>query len=249
MVYKRVNLIDADSIIYITAFDKKDSLKPKTLQECKDLVDSLIFNMLSYTRSTHYLLFLTVGKNFRYDIYPLYKANRKYGEKPEHFDAVKEYLITKYNAIHHPKLESDDLVCIYKENLSNSFISSPDKDILYLKGETFDYKNFKWVNTSEEEANLFFWTSMITGDSVDNIKGIPGKGDKFAESMLKPFFSNQMLSSIVFEEYFNYFGEEVAIQEFYKNYMCLKMKTEYDGLVLQEPIEFNKYEEEYKLVE
>jgi len=250
MVYKRVNLIDADSIIYITAFDKKDSLKPKTLQECKDLVDSLIFNMLSYTRSTHYLLFLTVGKNFRYDIYPLYKANRKYGEKPEHFDAVKEYLITKYNAIHHPKLESDDLVCIYKENLSNSFISSIDKDILNLEGEAFDYKNFKWINTSKEEADDFFWKSMVCGDSVDNIKALPGKGPAFAESVkYTAEMVNIPMYTLIIREYINHFGEYKGVQEFYKNYMCLKMKTEYDGLVLQEPIEFNKYEEEYKLVE
>lgn len=163
---QRINLIDADSIIYICAFDKKDSFTTKTLQDCKDSVDSLIFNILNYTKSTHYLLFLTIGKSFRYQIYPEYKANRKYADKPVYFDATKEYLITKYSAIHHPLLEADDLVCIYKEKLSNSFISSPDKDILNLEGDVFDYKNFKWMNTTKEEAVLFFWKSMVTGKTL-----------------------------------------------------------------------------------
>lgn len=241
----KVNLIDADSVIYICAFDKKDA-PIKTLQDCKDLVDSLIFNMLSYTKSTHYLLFLTIGKNFRYEIYPEYKANRKYADKPPHFDSIKEYLITKYKAIHHPKLESDDLVCIYKKVLPNSFISSPDKDILYLEGETFDYKNFKWINTTKDEAKLHFWKSMITGDTVDNIKGIPGKGIKFAEQLLT---DNGIPELAVLNSYMIHFGSNIGIQEYYKNYMCLRMKEEMDELVMIEPIEFNKYEEEYNLVE
>ena len=80
----KINLIDADSIIYICAFDKKDATSIKTLQECKEAVDGLIFNILNYTKSTHYLLFLTVGRNFRYDIYSEYKGNRK-ADKPLYF--------------------------------------------------------------------------------------------------------------------------------------------------------------------
>jgi hypothetical protein len=244
----RINLIDADSIIYICAFDKKDATTIKTLQDCKDLVDSLIFNMLNYTKSTHYLLFLTVGKSFRFQIYPEYKGNRKYADKPVHFDTVKEYLITKYKAIHYPLAEADDLVCIYKESLSNSFISSIDKDILQLEGEAFDYKNFKWVNTTKQEADLFFWKSMVTGDVIDNIKGIAGKGEKFFN--INSTVHMNYLRVQIFDEYIEKYGEILGIKEFYKNYMCLKMETKvFEGMVLQEPIEFNKYEEEYKLVE
>lgn len=246
MECKRINLIDADSIIYICAFDKKDS-PVKTLQECKDLVDSLIFNILNYTKSTHYLLFLTVGKSFRFQIYPEYKGNRKYADKPQYFDAIKDYLITKYKAIHHSLLEADDLVCIYKENLFNSFISSIDKDILYLEGDTFDYKNFKWINTTKNEANLFFWKSMITGDTIDNIKGIPGKGEKFADKLLNT--TNYINSDKVFTSYIDHFGEDDGIKEFYKNYMCLKIKTKSEDVLIVDPKEFNRYEEEYKLVE
>jgi hypothetical protein len=246
----RVNLIDADSIIYITSFDKKDAPSIKTLQECKDLVDKLIFNMLNYTKSTHYLLFLTVGKSFRFDIYPQYKGNRKYADKPVHFDAIKEYLITKYKAVYNTSLEADDLVCIYKESVPNSFISSIDKDILNLEGDMFDYKNFKWVSTSKDEADLFFWKSMVIGDTVDNIKGIAGKGEKFAESLrITAELVNISMYTLVLDAYIKNYGEYLGVQEFYKNFMCLKMKTKYDGLVLQDPIEFNKYEEEYNLVD
>ncbi len=246
---KRINLIDADSIIYICAFDKKDAPSIKTLQECKDLVDSLIKNMLVYTKSTHYLLFLTVGKCFRFDVNPLYKANRKYADKPQHFDAIKEYLITKYKAIYETLKEADDLVCIYKKYYKESFISAIDKDILNLEGETFNYKEFKWVNTTKDEADMYFWRSMITGDTVDNIKGIPGKGIVYAEMIMAGMkYSDKALHEQILSEYINHFGEYLGVQEFHKNYMCLKMKEEVEGLIMIEPIEFNKNDKEYELV-
>lgn len=244
MIDKRTCLIDADSIIYFSTFTKVNE-PDKTFEDCKKNVDDIIFNILNYTKSTHYVLFLTVGRNFRYNIYPQYKANRKYGAKPEHFDKIKEYMITHYKAIFNPELEADDLCCIYHNNIKNSFLASSDKDILNLQGDCFDYKNFKWVNTSKKEAELYFWTSMITGDKIDNIKGIPGKGIKFAETYLS---NCENYAGHVLSAYISNFGEENGIKEFYKNYMCLKMKTEYE-LTIQEPIEFNKYEDNYKLVE
>ena len=101
-------LIDADSLIYINCYSKKDE-PVKTLQDCKDSVDDMIAQILKATKSSHYLLFLTVGKGYRYKIYPEYKANRKYGERPEFFSALKEYLISDYKALYNTELEADDL--------------------------------------------------------------------------------------------------------------------------------------------
>lgn len=84
-------------------------------------------------------------------------------------------------------------------------------------------------------------------DVVDNIKALPGKGKVFADKLLNNTIF--LAPDKVFGAYIDHFGEYTGVQEFYKNYMCLKMKTEYDELVLKDPIEFNKYEEEYKLVE
>ena len=96
---RRIAFIDADTLIFFAVHNKKDSLIVKSLQDCKSHMDDLIKNILNYTKATHYLLFLTVGRNFRYDVYPEYKGNRKYGEKPQYFDQIKEYLITNYKSV------------------------------------------------------------------------------------------------------------------------------------------------------
>lgn len=246
----KIALIDADTLIFFAVHNKKDSLIVKSLQDCKDHMNDLISNIMKFTKATHYLLFLTVGRNFRYEIYPEYKGNRKGLEKPQYFDQIKEYLIINYKAVYQTGLEADDLVCIYKKNLSDSFICSPDKDIINLEGECFDYKNFKWVNTTKEEADIYFWKSVIKGDNIDGIKGLPGKGEVFADGIKQTAdLVNIPIYTLILREYINHFGEYAGVQEFYKNYMCLKMKDEYEGLEIVEPIEWMTDEKEYKLVD
>lgn len=242
--------MDADGLIYIVGYNKvpKEGEEPvpnKTLQECKDQIDDLIRNILKITKADHYLLFLTVGKNFRYEIYPEYKGNRK-GEKPEHFDRIKEYLITDYKAIYDFRLEADDLCLIYSKNIKNSYICSPDKDMLMLEGNHFNYRTFQWVTTSKDEASYNFWISAIKGDSADNIKGIPGKGPVASKNLLdqSTSFRNTNYMHIVLEAFTEYFGEEIGIDEFYKNYKVLKIKDSYKDLVLVEPIKLIKEQKE-----
>jgi 5'-3' exonuclease len=246
----KVALIDADSLIYINCYNKKlydkngDPIigddgeqvrEVKTLEECTKSTDKMIKDILKATSSTKYLLFLTVGKGYRYDIYKEYKGNRKGGEKPDHFDRVKEHLIVKHKAVYNQNLEADDLVNIYHNNTPyNSFIASPDKDMLKLKGSHYNYSKFTWHMVTEKQAELFFWTSMITGDGVDNIKGVPGRGPKYAESLL---VHGVNYPSAVLLCYIDKFGEEYGIYEFYKNYKCLKIIDKYEGLEIMPPLE------------
>ena len=67
---------------------------------------------------------------------------------------------------------------------------------------------------------------MIIGDSSDNIKGIPGKGKAFVNKLFEEQTNN--LRDLVFKTYLEHFGEYLGIQEFYKNYMCLKILDDYD---------------------
>ena len=74
---------------------------------------------------------------------------------------------------------------------------------------------------------------MICGDSVDNIKGLPGKGLKhyiYVTQDVSPLDA-KVLGVIVFEEYVKHYeyNYDLAIKEFYKNHQCLKIK---DNLVV-----------------
>lgn len=247
---QKTAVIDADSMIFIVTHCKKkwnkdetpvlddlgeQVIEIKSLQDCKDEMDKLVYGMLAKTGATDYVMYLTVGKGFRYTLYPEYKGNRKSGEKPKWFDEVKEYLITNYGACYNMNLEADDLVNITKNQVDNSFICAIDKDLLSLEGRHFNYSKFEWVETSKDDAMYKFWTDMITGQSGDNVKGIPGKGPKYAEKVLVNYdYSIPTLNydCLVLNEYIAHFGEYLGIQEFYKNYMVLKIKDNLDGFVL-----------------
>lgn len=244
---KKIALIDSDSLLFICLYNKKDTV-PKTLEQCKEAIDLMIWNILTFTKATHYILTLTIGRNFRYLVRTDYKANRK-GDRPDYFYEVRQYLIDKYKAIFNENLESDDIVNIYKNNLSNSFICACDSDILDgLEGTHFNYKKFEWITTNGEQAQYKFWCDMISG-THNGVSGLKGKGAKYAETLL---FKKDPLDYMgtVLTAYKNHYNEEYkGIEEFYSIYKCIKILDKMDGLVMIEPIEFNKYEEEYNLVE
>lgn len=243
----KIALIDADSLIYISCYNKDDNLK--TLEECKNTADEFIKNILDATKTSKFLLFLTIGKGFRYKVYTEYKANRKDLKPLAHYVEVRQYLIDKYKAYNHPELEADDLCLIYSKKLPNSFISSPDKDVLMLEGRHYNYKKHKWVKVNKDEADNHFWTSMVTGDVIDNIKGIPGKGEKYAEKSLE--FCNEFERSpdkycrsiAIYRQYLHYYGEHEGIKQFHQNYSCLKIVDEWPDIPDLSAIDYNKINE------
>ncbi len=244
---KRIALIDSDSLLYICLYSKKDE-PIKTLDQCRIALDVIINNILNYTKATHYILTLTIGRNFRYNVRSDYKSNRV-ADKPNYFSECRQYLIDFHQAIHHPDLESDDLVNIYRNKLENSFICACDSDILYgLEGQHFNYRTFQWVNTNVEEATYKFWNDIIAG-THNGVAGLKGKGNKYVEKL----FSNlsqygENYRNIVFNEYINHYNDEaIGIEEFYKNYKVLKILNEYEGLEFITPIEIVK--EDYNLID
>lgn len=225
----KIAIWDADFIPFYVCHNKKGE-EEKSLDDCKLLVDMMIKNINNAVNANYFNLYLTVGKCFRYTIYPEYKANRKYGEVKHLFD-TKQYLIDKYQAVSSTGLEADDLVCITKNKFSKlgyeCVIVSPDKDILFLEGTHYNPKRNEWVKTDKEESELYFWKSMITGDTADNLPGIKGIGEVGANKLLDYKHINDW-RSIVFNKYCEVYGEKYGIEMFYKMYNCLKMVDEYD---------------------
>lgn len=243
----RIALIDADFLPYYVCHNKKGE-KEKTFEEACAQADLFINNIFKATAATHYVMAWTVGKKtcFRYTIDPQYKANRKYTQVLPFLKELKEYLMNKYNAVFDENLEADDIVRVlkkmpmqftlddHKEWVDQGsptplfFIVSPDKDILKLEGEHFNPREMKWVVTSKDDAEWNFWTSMVTGDTIDGIKGIPKKGIKFVQKLIKDKKEGETLAQIIFREYLKHFGEHEGIEEFYKNYKLLRIVGHFD---------------------
>lgn len=233
----RISIWDADFIPYYVCYTKAGA-EQKTIEDCKFLADDFINNVNNAIGAKGFIGCLTVGKCFRYREYPEYKGNRKYNYKPEYkqlMDAIKEYLITDYGFVYKKdELEADDLVRIYKNKFSDKYepiIVSPDKDILCLEGKHYNPKLNEWVITNKEEAYAYFWKSMITGDVIDNIKGIPGKGKAAAEEIFKDI---KCPPARILKYYIEHYGEYKGIEEFQKNYKCLHIEEEWANI--EEPI-------------
>lgn len=263
MKNKRIACIDGDSILYICLNNKikYDSFnnpiiddfgnkvkEDKSFEDCKNHLDLFISTLIEDTNSTHYIIALTIGRNFRYSIDANYKINRAKLKKPEYFYKLRDYMVDKYKAIHNIDLEADDICLILSKNLSvgenHAFIASLDTDLLKLEGTHYDYKKRCWIETSKDESDHKFWTDMIVGQSGDNIKGIPGKGEVFAKAIIGQFgvtrHSTHTYPDSVLCCYIEKFGEELGISEFYKNYKLLKIKDSWEGFIIPEPIRYKK---------
>lgn len=219
-------IVDADWILFNASYVKQDE-EPKSFNECMDSIDYYIDSLFEETSAEEYVLcFTSGGNNYRKLVDPEYKANRKGKELPAFFNEMKTYIFEKYNCAYGLSLEADDFCACYLKKYPDAIVSHVDKDLNQIVGSHYDSKKKEFYDITSEEANRLLWTQMITGDPGDNIKGIPGKGIKFAEKLfdVESIEVGQVTHrQLVLEAYINQFGEYEGVQEFYKNYMCLKL--------------------------
>ena len=222
---KVVACIDADFLPFFTCYNKKDGSPKKTLEDCIKLTDDFIKNILFMVKADYYVGYLTVGKCFRYRINPAYKSNRKYLGLPDYIKEVKQHLIDRHNFTWNEEYEADDMVVSFKAQNPQyeTIIVSPDKDILNLAGKSLNPKKMAFNEVSEEGEINYFWKSMISGDVVDSIKGLPGKGPAYFDKLLKSNENGDYYTDLILRAYIEHFGEREGIRQFYINYMSLKM--------------------------
>lgn len=241
MEIKKTALIDGDSLLYF------EMGKP-TLEEALESLDGRLLEMLNQCNADNFAGFLTIGKCFRYEKAKTreYKGNRKRGEKPIIFYALKEYLKQHWKFTYVSELEADDLVAVYGEGYDgHTVICSPDKDVLYqVEGRHYNYRTAEFIHTTPTEAELFLWKQMLMGDPTDGIPGIPKLGPKTADKLLNDISLDNM-PTFVLEKYIEKFGSSEGISKFAETFKLIYiLKTEEDvlretGIVLPELVTNN----------
>lgn len=153
---------------------------------------------------THFaVIFDYSSYSFRNDLYPDYKANRE--EPPEDLrpqfaiirDAVRAFGLP---CIEMEGFEADDLIATYareaEEAGAETVIISSDKDLMQLVSEqTVMYDTMKSRRYGPDGVVEKFGVGpekmidlqALTGDSVDNVPGVPGIGPKTAALLLEEF--------------------------------------------------------------
>jgi len=186
-------LVDADIVAYSASFSKGVHSE-ESAKEQVDKVIEYIKNGTSTIDIGQYSYFLTGKGNFRYDIVDDYKANRKNSNKPEYIGFVRDYIIDQYNAVVTEGQEADDAIGIMATELNyKCIIASVDKDFLQIPCWHYNTRRNEWYKPDEFEGLQHFYKQVLTGDTVDNIKGIYKVGPKTAEKMLDGCTTEQEL--------------------------------------------------------
>lgn len=258
---KRIALIDLDIFRYRYGFKAQRWVESEIPAEAPTLfvdpeyevvgaIKSGIRKILDRTGATDWKGYLTGEGNFRYEVDPEYKANRKDFQKPYHYQNITNFLVQVLEAEVINGMEADDAIAIEATKMlklrgelpgrddcdlnplcPEPIIVTIDKDIDQVQGWHYDFKNDKLYYVTPEEAEYNFWFQMLTGDRIDNVKGVPGIGPKKAEKILVHAFPASY-ESIVKGQYLMYWqihdtsDAERYIKEFEKNYNLLWLRRE-----------------------
>ncbi len=154
------------------------------------------------------------GSHMRTEAFPEYKANRQ--ETPEAIKIAVPYIQEILKAMHIPIIEkegyeADDLIgtlSVQAEKAGyKTYMVTPDKDfaqlvtdnvVMYKPArmgngiEIWDVQKVKEKFEVEDPKQVIDFLGMM-GDSVDNIPGLPGVGEKTAKKFLKQYGSMEEL--------------------------------------------------------
>lgn len=227
-------LVDADIIAYRAAFSAKDKSEKDARQTVDDICGGIMYDCFypkSYALGFDTWFYLTGKGNFRNDLATIkvYKGQRP--PKPEHLPATRDQLIKHWGAEVVDGQEADDAIGIKATELKGDCtIVSIDKDLLMIPATHFNFVKKEWTEVSPEQGIYAFYKQLLTGDTVDNIQGVPGIGPKKAEKAYEGCTTEKELYLKALEMYK---GDADALLE---NARLLWLRR-YEGEMWEPPIE------------
>mgnify|MGYP000715023032 CR=1 FL=1 len=215
---KRLFLLDAFALIFrgYYAFIKNPRINSKGMDTSAIMgFTNSLLDVIRREKPDHLAVaFDKGGSQMRTEAFPAYKANRL--ETPEAIKIAIPYIHEILKAMHIPVIEmegyeADDLIgtlSVQAEKAGyKTFMVTPDKDfaqlvtdnvVMYKPArmgngiEIWDVEKVKEKFEVEDPKQVIDFLGMM-GDSVDNIPGLPGVGEKTAKKFLKEYGSLEKL--------------------------------------------------------
>ena len=115
-----------------------------------------------------------------------YKGNRDRSHRPTYEEEMKEFIIKNYDTYVADDCEADDLLGIAQTKLGphESVIISLDKDLDQIPGFKYNYMHKVNYDITPAQAHYNFHVQLMTGDSTDDVPGLPGIGPGKAKKAL-----------------------------------------------------------------
>lgn len=219
--------IDGDILLYRIGFSCQKQEEGEIIAEpsyvAQGRMDALLESIFSRLLPEKSTIWLSGDSNFRYAVYPEYKATRADKKKPVHYDYLKNYLVHKIGAEVADGIEADDAIAMSMQE--DTICVSIDKDMYQLSGLHYNFVKDELFFQDELSAKLSFWGQMLTGDTIDNIKGIKGIGPVKAYRALELCTTELEMRAVVEEMYKKEFGS-VWEEKFIVNGTCLWLLRE-----------------------
>jgi hypothetical protein len=184
-------LIDGDNLAVACAFSAAGDTAEIACARARGMIEVI----LTDTGADEYEIWLSGKDNFRYAIYPEYKAKRIDVPRAEFEQDVKAHLTSEWQANMSQGCEADDMLGVRLMELGkDAILCHLDKDMNMIPGKHYNWelrrlgkviREAKIYDVTEQDAIRFFYYQMLVGDATDNIKGIPGTGPKKASTILE----------------------------------------------------------------
>lgn len=186
------------------------------------------------TGASDYGVYITSSdkSNFRFTVDPTYKATRT-KRKPKWYDVIREDLEVSHSAHVVTGMEADDKLaidlCLQRGLNQDCTLASIDKDLLQVAGLHYNFVKDKFVEVTEIDGHTNLCTQLLTGDRIDNVRGLAGYGPKTAKRILEKVSGDSLTPHVlyhtVYKEYVARHHKE-AQSEFVQNLSLLYLLRE-----------------------
>lgn len=196
-------LIDGDLVAFINAA----SAEGESERFAFSRADRMIEDILHTVEADEYVIYLSGGRNFRYEINPQYKANRK-ADDPEHRQSTCNHLVRNYVCETTSGYEADD--ALGAAQTEGTIICTLDKDLLAIPGHHYSWpiirkgkvsRDATFRIVSELDGLRHFYKQMLIGDSADNLFGVDGIGAVGANKLIDPLEAEEEMKLAVWYYY------------------------------------------------
>ena len=213
---KRMLIVDADSIMYFATHFPEDALmefptEEDRIEEAKyrtrSKLQEIQNNVEEWYNIQETFVFIGGGNNFRYDIYPEYKSNRK--EKNPLIPIIADYMLDELHAIPSKGAEADDYV--YNATVMSGgkcVVAAIDKDVLYNCPDIpfYDYRSYKdtlgqFKSIGKLESRLAIASQVVIGDSGDGIPGAYGVGKAWCRDNMHKDMTDYQFTKVIMTAY------------------------------------------------
>jgi 5'-3' exonuclease, N-terminal resolvase-like domain len=226
-----IAFIDGDPLLYVVSWGHVDPIfgyrTQPSFQSAADHLVRLIDDTVKSVFADDYMIAAGNSQgNWRSDFYSDYKRSnsreKSRQSKPDWWPDLVKVLYDQPHCVRCDGFEADDLIGIWASECVDKdyIIVSPDKDLNNIPGLHYSPKSGIAIDVSEEYATKFFWTQMLTGDSTDNIPGIPRVGPVKAAAILDGAVGEAEFRDRVIDAYIDKFGEDWHSQ-FLSNFRML----------------------------